>query len=484
MHFINRYKLEIVVFVSGAVLMILELVGSRILAPYLGTTIIVWTSLIGVILGSLSLGYWYGGRLADKNPRKNILARILYFSALTIGITAFIKDPVLLNIKHYILDMRIASFLSAFILFSPASMLMGMVSPYAVKLKMLSLKKAGRTTGNLYAVSTIGSIVGTFLGGFYLIAYLGNIEIIYLSSIIMFLLALFLDVKILQQKIHIFLMFIFLSVSFFNFYMQDQWTDKNIIFEGESLYNSIRIVNYYYQDTRPVRYLMVNNAIYSAMYLDNKDELVFDYTKFYHFASFFNPQIKKALMIGGAAYSYPMAFLKKFPESYIDVVEIDPTMTILARKYFGLIDDPRLKIFITDGRIYLNETKEKYDAILIDAFNGYNVPYHLTTKEVVEKMMEILSQNGVVITNIVSSINNPFLQAEYLTYKKVFPKVFIFPLEDKKNRFKIQNIMLVAAKSEEPVLFSDQAVEMFIGKDVKILTDNFAPVDYYMLSLP
>ncbi len=463
--------------------MILELVGSRILAPYLGTTIIVWTSLIGIILGSLSLGYWYGGRLADKRPEKRMLARILFFSGLFIGITALIKEPLLSNVGSYLIDNRVASLFSAFVLFAPASFLMGMVSPYAVKLRMLSLNKAGRTAGNLYAISTIGSIVGTFLGGFYLIAYVGNLEILYLASLILFILALFLDVKILRFKSYVFLIFAFLAVSFFNFLMQNHWRDKNVIFDGETLYNSIRIVDYYY-NARPTRYLMVNNAVYSAMYLESPNELVFDYTKFYHLASFFNPELKKALMIGGAAYSYPVSFLEKFPDGYIDVVEIDPAMTTIAKRYFGLVDNPRLKIFSTDGRIYLNQTKEKYDAILIDAFNGYNIPYQLTTKEVVEKMRNALNKDGVIIINIVSSLSNPFLQAEYLTYRHVFPQVFIFPLEDRKNRFKVQNIMLVATLSDKEMSFPDETVEIEIGKNVKILTDNFAPVDYYMLSLP
>ena len=169
----KKYSLEIIVFVSGAVVMVYELVGSRIFAPYLGTSLVVWTSLIGVILGSLSLGYWWGGRLADKKPQAQILAFVLLGAAFFVGSTVFFQASVLFYLQEVFTDLRFSSILGAVVLFAPASVLFGMVSPYTVKLKLEKLSLSGATVGQLYAISTIGSIVGTFAGGFFLVPFLG-----------------------------------------------------------------------------------------------------------------------------------------------------------------------------------------------------------------------------------------------------------------------------------------------------------------------
>jgi len=138
----RKYTLEIVVFITGAVVMALEIVGSRVLAPYVGTSIIVWTSLIGIILASLSLGYWLGGRIADKNPHRRLLARIILSAGLLIGLVSFVKAPLLSLIENSFSDIRLASVLSTLILFAPPSLFLGMVLPYAVRLKLRSLKKS------------------------------------------------------------------------------------------------------------------------------------------------------------------------------------------------------------------------------------------------------------------------------------------------------------------------------------------------------
>ena len=170
----TNYTLEITVFIVGAVIMIFELVGSRVLGPYFGTSIFVWTSLIGIILGSLSLGYYYGGHLADKKPTINKLACIMFQAGVFIGLMIICKDFLLQFLHTFLPGIRLSSVIASVALFFPASFLLGMVAPYAAKLKLQNLKTAGRTLGNLYAISTTGSIVGTFLCGFYLIPHFGT----------------------------------------------------------------------------------------------------------------------------------------------------------------------------------------------------------------------------------------------------------------------------------------------------------------------
>jgi len=164
----KKFRLELIVFVCGAMVMVFELVGSRVVAPYVGTSTFVWTNLIGVILASLSLGYYLGGKMADKNPKIEVLAWIIFSSSILIVFTWLFKD-LIMTYSGFIVDNRLRALLSAIILFVPASLFLGMVSPYAFKLKLSSLKHSGETAGTLYALSTLGSIVGTFLAGFYLI---------------------------------------------------------------------------------------------------------------------------------------------------------------------------------------------------------------------------------------------------------------------------------------------------------------------------
>lgn len=489
---INKYILEITVFLCGAVVMIFELVGSRVLGPYFGTSIFVWTSLIGIILGSLSFGYYFGGKIADKKTDLNGLSLIIFLAAASIGLTIFIKDFLLAGLQINFTDIRLASVLASLILFSPTSILLGMVSPYTVKLKIENLNTSGSTVGNLYAISTAGSIVGTFLSGFYLIPYFGTNKLLIILSIILILNSLALSIKT-YTKIKI-TVFIFATIGWFAINGLHYMSLQNDFIDIDTAYNRIWIYNHLDLATnKTVKIMGINNENHSSMFL-NSDELVNEYTKYYHLVKHFNLNFKTALMFGGAGYSYPKDFLIKYPEATIDVVEIDPKITDLAKKYFNLEENPRLTIYHEDGRVYLNKTLKKYDAIFGDAFSSrYSIPYQLTTEEAVQKKYNILNNNGIVILNIISAIDGErgeFLRAEYATYKNIFPQVYLFPVRDKSNGEEVQNIILIALKSKITAEFDSANSELNeylqhlwtkkIDMDMPTLTDNYAPVDYYI----
>jgi predicted membrane-bound spermidine synthase len=183
----RKFFLEIIVFICGAVVMAFEIIGSRMLGPYVGTSIFVWTGIIGVILLCLSLGYYYGGKIADKKPEFKLLAMIILFAGLFIGISTLIKDGLLSMLLNFFSNVKLISLLASFTLFSIPSVLLGMVSPFAARLKIKTLDKSGSAVGNLYAISTLGSITGTFLAGFYLIPSYGVTSILYLLAIILVL---------------------------------------------------------------------------------------------------------------------------------------------------------------------------------------------------------------------------------------------------------------------------------------------------------
>jgi len=489
----KNIPLVLSVFVCGAVVMIFELAGSRVMAPYFGTSIYVWTALIGVILGSLSLGYWLGGRVADKRADEETYALIIFISGLAVFWAFLARDFVFLLFAGQHMPIELSSFLSSLLLFAPASIALGFISPYAVRLKTVKIERAASTVGNLYAASTVGSIVGTFVAGYWLIPFVGTVKILFLLTGLLIILSFVFSRK------HFVLKIVALAVISAIFYfilhnslVVEQKTGE-VSFETE--YNSINIHLGTDEATgRPARYLSFDPyALQGAMYLDS-DELVWDYTKFYRLADHFSPGTKKALMIGGGAYSYPKDFLAKHEDSAMDVVEIDPGITAAARKYFRLADDPRLRIFDEDARTFINFSKEKYDAIFDDAFSSATTaPFQLTSIEAVRKQYDLLNDGGVVIANVGASINGPngrFLRAEAATFAAVFPQVYIFPMTHPFDPNRVQNIMIAALKTEKPAVFSSDNKEFNaylqhvwkqpLAADVPILTDDHAPIEYYM----
>ncbi len=489
---ISKYLLEIVVFVCGSVVMMFELVGSRVLGPYFGTSLFVWTSLIGIILGSLSLGYYLGGKIADKKSSFKGLSLIIFWAAISIGLMVSIKDFWLIFLQNSFTDIRTSSVLASLSLFLPASVFLGMVSPYAVKLKLNNLDTSASTVGNLYAISTSGSIFGTFLAGFYLIPHFGTNRLLIILSITLIIISLALSAKKdTRIKLSVFTIVV---IGWFVISGLNYMLPKSGFIDVDTAYNRIWIYNRIdFRTNKIVKTMSINDVNNSSMFLDS-DELVNEYTKYYHLAKHFNPNFKKTLMIGGAGYSYPKAFLHEYPEATIDVVEIDPKVTELAKKYFRLEENPRLTIYHEDGRVFLNKTQGKYDVIFGDAFSSYySLPYQLTTKEAVQKKYNILNDDGIVILNIISAIEGEkgkFLRAEYATYKSLFPQVYLFPLTGSGYGNMVQNIILVALKSEKDQTFNDSDPKLneylqhlwkkTVDADIPILTDNFAPVDYYI----
>lgn len=486
----KKYILEIVVFICGAAVMILELVGSRLLAPYLGTSIFVWTSLIGIILGSLSLGYWLGGKLSDLKPDYKIFSGIIFEAALWIAGVAFFNEIILILVEKFVRDIRYGAVLASLILFTCPSILLGMVSPYAVRLKIKAVDESGQTVGLLYAISTIGSIAGTFLTGFVLLAYFGTTSILLSLSIFLLLASILAYVPYFFKTKMVFILFFSIcalaSDSSGAILRGDEFIDVT------TPYNRVWIID---EKESNKRIMVLNGAINSAMYLD-KDDLFYPYTEFYRLGGHFNLALKRCLMIGGGGYSYPKDFLKENPNTYLDVVEIDPYLTALAKKYFKLPNNSRLTFYHEDGRTFLNRTKNKYDAIFIDAYDDVSIPFQLTTQEAIQKMFEALNEEGIVIINIFSALEGEtgmFLQAEYSTFKSIFPQVYLFPVYYLDNRSALQNVMLVALKSSvKPSFISNNpSLNRYlkhlwtepVKKDLPILTDDFAPTHRYAMKI-
>lgn len=491
----KKYRFEIILFIVNAVYMILELVASRVLAPYFGTSNLVWTSVIGIILLSSSIGNYIGGIIADKQKLSTNLKIILIVSFVSIIYIPYIQVEVLGIISSMFDDIKIGAILSTILLFFIPSLLIGTLSPMILKSKLDSMESAGKTSGKISAIATIGGIVGTFLGGFYLIPNFGSVYILYMLALSFIYLIPLVDFKLTLRSIGLIILATIacLLVTMYDLEMNEiagVQVKNDVIDTGAVSYDTQygRVIIYNtMRDENEVRILNIDSGYESATYInkDKRNDLVFEYTKFYDLMFKANIDIKNALMIGGAGYNYPKYYISNYLDKNLDVVEIDGEITEIAKEYFYLNDlirdydlekNKRLGLITEDGRVYLNQNTKKYDAILNDAFAGNSPAKTLTTKEAVEKIKSSLNKNGVYLTNIISSLEgdkSKFLRAEVNTLKQVFENVYIVPCVDYPTT-EARNIMVIATDDE---LIIENTYELSLDENEIILTDDYCPVD-------
>lgn len=489
----NYYHPEIIAFSSWALVMTFEILWARIVGPYIGTSIYVWTSLIAIILWALSLGYFVWGKLADSGAKRENITQIYTLISFLFLLVYITKDSFLMLIAENITDIRWSALIIASILFWPISFLLGLIPPIVTKSELTSIENGGKIIGRFESLWTIWSIVGTIGSGFFLIPFFWVNQLLLLLWIVSLLLAFYSHWKkwIIKKLILIILYTLYI---FFSIQEKKILADNNLhIIDSE--YSHITIWERTIKHTRPIRELRVDNITHAGMYLDS-NELLHEYTKYYHLFNILNSDAKNVLMLGWAAYSFPKSFLLTYPDKSIDVVEIDPKMTELAEKYFALPTDPRLHTYHQDARVYLNKANKKYDAILGDAFGSfYSVPYQLTTQEVVQKKYNLLTTNWLVILNIIGALEgekSKFIQSEFKTYASIFPHVFLIPVKSTDKNAQ-QNIMLVALKNPQTKIPNrvNLPYDQYLAKrtipnieaSTPLLTDNYAPVDYLVAQM-
>ena len=499
-------RLKIAVFICGAALMILEIAGSRILAPYFGNSLFVWGSLIGVVLGALSLGYFLGGRLADKNPTFPALSKIIAGAGIMTAFIPFTASIALTSNFVITFGMKYGPLVATIILFSIPSVLLGMVSPYAIRLAVKNLKNVGNTAGDLYAVSTLGSIIGAFLTAFFLIPALGVKTIVYSTSLLLIIAA------ILPSGRKSVPLIIYSSVAFFLLlivplvYPLSETGEDNVIFQADTPYQRVVVRDWVNWD---IRTITLNARYTGAIYLNSSDA-VYNYTDYFHIPLLMKSDItdtKDVLFVGCGAGTGPRRFHEEYDWMKIDVVDIDPVVIDVAVNYFGLKEDENLRLHVSDGRFFLANLDKKYDLIVLDVFNSIgSTPYHLMTKEFIEEVNRSLRGDGIVVLNLHASIegeSSKILKWEYKTYKEVFPNIYLFPVG--KNPKRVTNVVMIASKSDTRYSkkeFIDMAnsvdtgvknipgyVEHYLDKeiemddDIKILEDDYAPVENLIIPL-
>jgi len=493
---------------SGIMVMVLEMVGVRLMAPYVGTSIIVWTSLIGVVLAFLALGAWFGGRLADKKLSPRTLAAILAGAGLGVALTALIHPLLGKKVMEAFSNIYLGAVFGALLHFALPALLFGMVPPYVVRLSLANLASSGATIGRLYALSTAGSIVGTFLGGFVLVSYFSSTNILFGTAAVGGLLSLAISTK--KNLPGIAVLLFGLGAAFGSASYNSWQAKQGVLPTLETPYNTIRIFEGFTEDRRRIRLLQTDpGKIQSGMYLDDPIELYAEYTRYYALGSALHPKAARVLMLGGGGYSVPKWLLAgrsglDGAALQLDVVELDPGMTRLAREYFQLRDDPRMRVHHEDARRFLNTNVRQYDLIFVDVFNShYSVPFQMGTREAAHALHRALAPGGMMIMNIISSYsgkNGLLFRSIHAAMAGAFPEMHAFTVHTPGNLDAVQNIMLLALPEKRPDLaaaFAGNAAHLSlhiqamlhtritqpVAQDCPALTDNFAPVERYAQAL-
>ena len=485
------YLLQFQVFISGASIMALELLGSRLLAPYYGSTLFVWGSLIGITLTGLSAGYSWGGKKSDTEASYQTFSLLIFIAGSYALLTTLLSADILKMILVLKIGDMYGPLLSSAVFLLIPTFLLGAVTPFAIKLSAKSLQTIGQTTGNLYSLSTLGSIFGTFATTFMLVPILGVNVILYSISSILIISSVIGITK--QIK---FIAIILIAISIHSAVVV-QPPVAGVIFEKDTLYHKILVHD---DSVNNIRTLILDNNFHSAMDLNNPERIVYEYTKFFHLGLLFVDEPNNVLFIGGGGFSAPKKFFVDYPEMIVNVVEIDQEVVNVGSEFFAVPEDERLKISTNDGRIFLRNTNEKYNIIILDAYDKSYVPFHLMTREFNELVYEHLTEDGVFISNIITSIEGnsaDLFLAEIKTMKSVFPNVYIYPVISDQQTV-IQNVIVVAHKQEDSVTKFEllarqdnasvelvQAIENEYKKNInlesyKILDDNFAPVENYL----
>ncbi len=488
-------KAIMVVFIASFCTMVIELVAGRIMAPYIGVSLYTWTSIIGVVLAGISIGAYLGGILADRFPTTRTLGWLLFFS----GIGALAIAPLTNAVARWPLPtsfmVRILC-VTAVIFFFP-SCILGMVSPVAVRLSLNRLDRSGTAVGKIYAFSTLGSILGTFLTGFFLISWIGTRNILLLMASILIVSAPLFGGAFLKRRI-LFILFPALFIFLWAIYGQvfQKYQDSDSYYYKETNYYTIQLKKTE-KGERLLEAVVLDNLVHSFVNLENPFDLEYGYERVYAaLVDWKAPSNRdlRVLSIGGGGYVFPRYLEAKYPKARIEVIEIDPQVTATAQKYLSLSSSSRIRTFNQDARWFLMNFKERgvYDLVLIDAFNDLSVPYHLTTKEFSSKIHSLLKPDGLLLVNIIDNFKKGLFLPSYVrTLKEVFggEKVCLAAEEDFSD-METNTIIVAASPGNNPweAMAKDLAGRCSLLTPVEInqelnlrraflLTDDYAPVD-------
>ena len=432
---VRRAYLIVAAFCSGAGVMIIELAGNRILAPWFGNSLYTWTGLIGVILMSISGGYYLGGYLADKRPNYAVLAHLLAAAALLTILIPVLQTGVEGSVSDA--NVILGPVLAATLLFAVPGCLLAAVSPFAVRLISLLTddKRIGLSAGYVGMSSTLGSVAGTFGSGFVLIPRMNLQMIFLLTGAGLALLAvvgyLLFSITVRRNKslaAGAIALFALLAVA--TIYSTNP-ASRHLLHDETTFYHRIRVTERPTANGDRLRTLQLDTTEEGAQYVDSREMPVgHEYQRYWKLAKLFSPDLKTAAFLGGGGFAMPEALLDAFPDARADVVEIDPAVIEVGRKYFRVDEYPRMNAVADDARRFLRRTDTRYDMILGDAYSGLRcVPAHLVTKEFFELVKSRLNERGIFVVDIPGAIegeDSKMFKSVVKTISEVFADRCVF----------------------------------------------------------
>jgi spermidine synthase len=405
------------VFTAGIGSMATEISAARLLAPYFGASTIVWANVIGIVLASLAVGYWVGGTLADRRPERRTLGWIVVAGAVVIAGIPFVARP-LLDVSVQGLDgistgAAIGSFFGTLVLFAPAVVLLGMVAPFAIRLWIGDVRAAGEVSGRVFALSTAGGLLGTFLPALVTIPLLGTQRTMLAAATLIALAA----TLLLGPRVAV------VGVAFAALLALPPGAIKaqsGTIYERESPYQYIQVVQ-----RDGARYLYLNEGVAAhSVWRPHTVLTGGEWDLFLVLPPLLGRPAERVAILGNAGGTTARAFGVFYPQARIDGVELDPAVSAVGRRYFGLDDNPRLGVFTEDARPFLRRTSERYDLVFLDAYRPPYVPFYLATREFFQLVRARLRPGGIVAVNV-ATVPDDHRLAEGIggTMATVFPEV-------------------------------------------------------------
>jgi spermidine synthase len=418
-----RVPLEVVVFVVGAASLGAEIAAARLLAPYFGASTIVWANTIATVLVALAVGYWIGGRMADRRPHRRGLSLVVLAAAVLLAVVPFVGRPFLSQSVKALDSISAGAFLGSLVgvlvLVAVPVLLLGAVAPYAVRLKMEVVSEAGRVSGRLYAISTAGSLVGTFLSALLLIPLVGTRRTFLVFAVAVAVVgALGLGRRWLLVPLALAAL-IAVPVGT----VKAAEAGSRVIYEEETPYQYARVV----QEDDGTRRLELNEGVATHSLWRPGTVLTGDYWDDFlvlPFAGARPAPPRRIAILGNAAGTTARAYGRYFPRTAIDAVEIDGALTRIGRRWFDM-RAPRLRVVTADARPWLERQPDgRYDAIFVDAYRQPYIPFYLTTREFFASVRSKLAPGGMVIVNIGHPDDSSDLERVLgATMRAVFPAV-------------------------------------------------------------
>lgn len=499
---------SLIVFISNACVMVIELVAGRIVAPFIGVSLYTWTSIIGIILAGMSLGNYVGGKLADRYASRRLLGALFILAGLgSISVLLMVsilgEKGLMSAVSGLPLIARMVFYIAG--LFLLPSVLLGTISPLVVKLSLKDLSKSGNLIGRIYAMSALGSILGTFLTGFYLIQWFGTRSILLGTGILLMMMGIVLGQWSSRPARSTVSAAVIGGLIMMGMFLTPAKSVMASPCYRETNYFCIRVREDVRDDTT-YQVLTLDRLVHSYTVLDNPRKLRYAYEQIgAELLEYMQPRYKQldTLFIGGGGYTLPKFVEAVYPNAAVEVVEIDPGVTETAYDRLGLDRNTRIQSASADARQFLINLPptRKYNMIAGDAFNDFSVPYHLTTREFNDIVAQHLTDNGIYMLNLIDGQQQPFVGAFLRTLKQSFKYVYFVPT-DRDWKTLIRSTYIILA-SNQPIdvpafvnisgedntpninngLVSDAEMNNVAATAQFLLTDEYVPTDNLLMAM-